>query len=873
MTQTRIDQFYKVASKKSGNTKNNVGRTSASHRFGINGRKGEISLGNLEAASVCKKKAGASRGSWRKRIARRSNISISTGTFYSSKVNMVHSPIKTIEAKTASSLSTNTPTVKQISPTSSPMKSPVSSRSSNFTPKFTPKTPSPIKEALESPRSLKMARRKLFSDRIEELMPIVIDNLNQAKERAIANNDINLEKVYSSGEFNYKYNRIDTTTSTRYEINDIIMPTDTYSRHFFSIIASVFSKPFNCGYFNEYELDLIFSLLTISKNAQALMIRMLKRKHIWHRTDNIKYDNISTNLSPVFDELVSRSIFKSNAKEEDMTVLLKLLQVEEIRKLCQEYKVCASGRHKKEHYVQSILKFHHNSKPLFPGMPNPVTKLRASVNKILGCCVLIDTNVSKVIDKIITLLVPNQDPQQTMADLFNTLVRVEMKEIKYPEVMVSDFPIFANKEHLSKYMEAKSALCQVLYAIEKKQWDVVRQIGSQAEERLSLLLGRETQSLQNSKLPRHIRHFMPCYMWLKVLSKSIDAFKKSKETLSKAIKYLRILVKQKCHMKHKKGQWYNELIKIQVYHMKDPDGSVKLLSKAVEQESLTEVDRLDLLERAENLAKRKSNIDQHSKDTVKQILGKDLDKARLKYTPSSITIQGTLCRNLSQRKSTWCINEGIDKEYGTVESLALYDYKKKGYVKGVHCEGAFPVTLLGTLFWDEIYNLDIPGACVSPYEPTPLDLFTSEFYENRREHIDKKLQAIRKFDVETLGNHLKQKFDLLCEYTSICQGNIFDSGISFQEVALCLGVEGVVGICERLIHNYTLWRAGFPDLIVWNPRTKQYKIVEVKGPGDSLSTKQKLWLQYLNYLGLNTEVCYCESKRGGRKRKHECDMM
>lgn len=34
--------------------------------------------------------------------------------------------------------------------------------------------------------------------------------------------------------------------------------------------------------------------------------------------------------------------------------------------------------------------------------------------------------------------------------------------------------------------------------------------------------------------------------------------------------------------------------------------------------------------------------------------------------------------------------------------------------------------------------------------------------------------------------------------------------------------------------------------------------MEVKGPSDTLSTKQKLWLDYLNRLGLNTEVCYCE---------------
>lgn len=31
--------------------------------------------------------------------------------------------------------------------------------------------------------------------------------------------------------------------------------------------------------------------------------------------------------------------------------------------------------------------------------------------------------------------------------------------------------------------------------------------------------------------------------------------------------------------------------------------------------------------------------------------------------------------------------------------------------------------------------------------------------------------------------------------------------------------------------------------------------MEVKGPGDSLSCKQKLWLQYLQQIGLRAEVC------------------
>lgn len=133
-------------------------------------------------------------------------------------------------------------------------------------------------------------------------------------------------------------------------------------------------------------------------------------------------------------------------------------------------------------------------------------------------------------------------------------------------------------------------------------------------------------------------------MWLKVLHKSVDAFKKTKETLPQAIEFLRMLVKQKCHMKHKKGQWYIELIKIETYHMKDPNASVRLLSKAVTHNSLTEVDRLDLLERAENLAKRKSNISRHEKDAIKRIIEEKLSKTRLKSQPSSITIKGELCK-------------------------------------------------------------------------------------------------------------------------------------------------------------------------------------------------------------------------------------
>jgi Fanconi-associated nuclease 1 len=140
-------------------------------------------------------------------------------------------------------------------------------------------------------------------------------------------------------------------------------------------------------------------------------------------------------------------------------------------------------------------------------------------------------------------------------------------------------------------------------------------------------------------------------------------------------------------------------------------------------------------------------------------------------------------RNITQGKSSWLISNSMDqKVYGTVENLALHHYKYKGYPKGVHCEGALPVTLFGTLFWDEIYNMDVSGAYVSLYQDAPMDLFSSEFYENRKEKLDTKLQIIRKFDSETMSRHLKHEFDLHCEYRSVSntQGSVFDDSNNLQ---------------------------------------------------------------------------------------------
>lgn len=103
-----------------------------------------------------------------------------------------------------------------------------------------------------------------------------------------------------------------------------------------------------------------------------------------------------------------------------------------------------------------------------------------------------------------------------------------------------------------------------------------------------------------------------------------------------------------------------------------------------------------------------------------------------------------------------------------------------------------------------------------------------------------------------------------------------------QDLAVCIGGALAARICERLAKDYRHCRGGVPDLTLWSPTTQRCKVlqqfdamavviqivtlfqlvqfVEVKGPGDRLSQKQVLWLDYLTTSIADAEVCKVKGK-------------
>ena len=79
---------------------------------------------------------------------------------------------------------------------------------------------------------------------------------------------------------------------------------------------------------------------------------------------------------------------------------------------------------------------------------------------------------------------------------------------------------------------------------------------------------------------------------------------------------------------------------------------------------------------------------------------------------------------------------------------------------------------------------------------------------------------------------------------------------SLAALAGCIGGRALSQVLGRLARGHREARSGLPDLTVWDPGSGRARMVEVKGPGDRLSTKQILWVRFLNSVGLPAEVCH-----------------
>ena len=186
-----------------------------------------------------------------------------------------------------------------------------------------------------------------------------------------------------------------------------------------------------------------------------------------------------------------------------------------------------------------------------------------------------------------------------------------------------------------------------------------------------------------------------------------------------------------------------------------------------------------------------------------------------------------------------------------VEQLArerLADSASRVY----YVENALVNSLFGLLCWEAIFA-PIKGAFFHPFHIEPADLLSTSFHARRTSVFQR---CFARLDSGEYQQSIRQTFfakrNTLSPFVAWGQLSVKLLNISLT----CIPAAHLRSMFERLLCNLSDNRSGLPDLIQFWPDAKQYRMVEVKGPGDRLQDNQQRWLEFCLESSIPVAVCH-----------------
>ncbi len=411
-------------------------------------------------------------------------------------------------------------------------------------------------------------------------------------------------------------------------------------------------------------------------------------------------------------------------------------------------------------------------------------------------------------------------------------------------------------------------------AFDSKNWEEARKVYEETMPMFEETLKDEEATEHVKSLPLFLRRLTRGAVLAYVVTKGVEVLERFK-LHGEATQVLNKLIAQELYLPHYHGHWYERLVLDLDQHLKSPSRALEAVNDGLDDRHVREARRLALFQRVAMIKNRKKKED--CEEQLSQLQQRKDWKALPDKTPA-VTIQGRLLPKEQTGGKTVFVYESsrdggdaMERETTlcSVEEYVREWYRfKKDLEEGLHAEGAVVNTVCAVLFWDVIYNTTVADAFRSPNQHAPLDLDTDSFYENRRAAIDARLSEIRDMSAADLSAQAKSCWEQHHGVASLVKWDLFRSADHLCGLLGCFSGAQLAGICLRLLKNHRHTRSGFPDLTLWNPGTRTCEIVEVKGPGDRLSNKQVLWIDYLNSLGVEAHVCHVEAVAGrGVKRR------
>ncbi|KAF8770499.1 Fanconi-associated nuclease 1 like protein [Argiope bruennichi] len=490
------------------------------------------------------------------------------------------------------------------------------------------------------------------------------------------------------------------------------------------------------------------------------------------------------------------------------------------------------------------------------------------VKQIMGPCYRISLLPKRVFTRILMLfsLPTMSDDEEEAAggqqQQLITLLQVNKGELVFPNYKVNKKTvIFCDRDELIRYEEARQLENDIFNAIESKNFELAKELYINAREEFEDQCSSDFAK-RASILPPFLKRYTSFHVYIRCMTLGVEALQRLRQ-YKEAVSLLRKLLKQTAFCQDYKGRWYDRLALNLEQHLKQPEQALKAIKSAISDSNVRVGHRYSLLTRALRITKSLEDTDEFRQQILKESSVIEAPK---------VVIKGRLCpRPILGRRNVFISSSNTadvdDVTILGVEQLAIEHYKEEGFPEGIHGEGSTFHSIYGLLFWDIIYDGNIPDVFISPYQTHPLDLNSETFFQSRKDQILNHLETLRKSSHEEIKEIVKTTWENHHGQASLVAWDHFSDLEHVQGLICCFNSDVLCGICERLAKDYRFTRSGVPDLVVWNPETFKVKIVEVKGPGDKLSSKQILWLDYLIQLGADAEVCLVEAVASKKLRK------
>nr|CAI5855479.1 unnamed protein product [Callosobruchus analis] len=522
-------------------------------------------------------------------------------------------------------------------------------------------------------------------------------------------------------------------------------------------------------------------------------------------------------------------------KSEDVPHLLQILDCMDLRSICNTFKL-NSRVTKKDEMIALLLKYCKTQCTLTSGKCSRDLLLQRIKDK-MGASIKVKDQLRLAFYRLYTMATFSNILFEDIQEFFKHMLR---NGVLYPEYDVAEALVFWNRKEFLDYVDGvEEHKLLNKYFTSKRHVDVLAHCRN-IFEKLKKLSNGDEDSQRYIETP-HLKKFTAKSMYLYCLSEGCECLRaKFPEDVRVWLEYF-----------IKNFTTYCTLCLIYMSKEKNYKKATDLILQAFTQHQshLNETQKFLLSERAEMLkCSKKYKIDQLDHDKL------------AKFVPERVR----------QKRHYVVQDKDGSSSYFSVENIALQHYIDEcGYTDGEHCEGGIVKALFNLLFWDIIYNpkRPVPATFISKLQDVPLDFYTTYFYQNRQEEIDKRIEDIRSLWTDAaLLAFARRQYELHSHENSMCliQNHITNADM-LNVLIPCIGRQVLADILKRLVKDIRQYGSGLPDLMVWNAKEQKCKFVEVKGENDRLSAGQNLWINYLKSIGANVEVAMVHSI--GSKRK------